>query len=64
MLPRVAVVTAGQLVFYGTMDGWFKALDARNGSLLWRFKTAKAAGIQPLARFTYRGPENRPLKQF
>jgi lanthanide-dependent methanol dehydrogenase len=24
------VVTAGDVVFYGTMDGWFKALDARN----------------------------------
>ena len=25
--------------FYGTMDGWFKAVDARTGELLWQFKT-------------------------
>ena len=25
------VATAGDLVFYGTMDGWFKAADARSG---------------------------------
>ena len=23
-----ALATAGDVVFYGTMDGWFKALDA------------------------------------
>ena len=27
-----ALVTAGDVVFYGTMDGWFKAVDARTGS--------------------------------
>ena len=27
-----ALVTAGDVVFYGTMDGWFKALDARSGN--------------------------------
>ncbi len=26
-----AVVTAGDVVFYGTMDGWFRALDAKTG---------------------------------
>ena len=34
-----ALATAGDLVFYGTMDGWFKAVDARTGELLWQFKT-------------------------
>jgi PQQ-dependent dehydrogenase (methanol/ethanol family) len=33
------VVTAGDVVFYGTMDGWFKAADARTGALLWQYKT-------------------------
>jgi len=28
-----ALATAGDLVFYGTLDGWFKALDARTGEL-------------------------------
>jgi glucose dehydrogenase len=26
--------TAGDVVFYGTMDGWFKAVDARSGKVL------------------------------
>jgi alcohol dehydrogenase (cytochrome c) len=51
-----AVVTAGDVVFYGTMDGWFKALDARNGSLLWRFKVGSGVIGQPVA---YRGPDGK-----
>src|SRR5207249_6565838 len=34
-----ALVTAGDVVFYGTMEGWFKAIDAKTGKALWRFKT-------------------------
>jgi lanthanide-dependent methanol dehydrogenase len=49
-----ALATAGDLVFYGTMDGWFKAVDARNGKLLWQFKTASGIIGQPVA---YRGPD-------
>ena len=33
-----ALATAGGVVFYGTMDGWFKAVDARDGKALWRFR--------------------------
>ena len=33
-----ALATAGNLVFYGTLDRWFKALDARDGKLLWKFQ--------------------------
>ena len=29
-----ALATGGGLVFYGTLDGWFKALDARTGKLV------------------------------
>jgi lanthanide-dependent methanol dehydrogenase len=50
------VVTAGDLVFYGTMDGWFKALDARNGKELWRVKTGSGIIGQPI---TYRGPDGK-----
>ena len=50
------LVTAGELVFYGTMDGWFKAVDARNGKLLWRFKTSSGIVGQPVA---YRGPDGQ-----
>jgi PQQ-dependent dehydrogenase (methanol/ethanol family) len=51
-----ALVTAGDVVFYGTMDGWFKALDARDGKLLWQFKTGSGIIGQPV---TYRGPDGR-----
>jgi len=30
--------TAGDLVFYGTLDGYIKARDSRNGKELWKFK--------------------------
>ena len=51
-----ALATAGDLVFYGTMDGWFKAVDARNGKLLWQFKTDSGIIGQPVS---YRGPDGR-----
>jgi PQQ-dependent dehydrogenase (methanol/ethanol family) len=51
-----ALATAGDLVFYGTMDGWFKALDARTGELRWRFKTGSGIISQPVS---YRGPDGR-----
>jgi PQQ-dependent dehydrogenase (methanol/ethanol family) len=34
-----ALVTAGDVVFYGTLDGYIKAVDAKSGKLLWKFKT-------------------------
>jgi lanthanide-dependent methanol dehydrogenase len=49
-----ALATAGDLVFYGTMDGWFKAVDARTGALKWQFKTGSGIIGQPVA---YRGPD-------
>ncbi len=49
-----AVVTAGDVVFYGTMEGWFKAVSARTGSLLWEFKTSSGIIGQPIV---YRGPD-------
>jgi PQQ-dependent dehydrogenase (methanol/ethanol family) len=51
-----ALVTAGNVVFYGTMDGWFKALDARSGNLLWQFKVGSGIIGQPV---TYRGPDGK-----
>ncbi|HEX4113117.1 MAG TPA: methanol/ethanol family PQQ-dependent dehydrogenase [Stellaceae bacterium] len=44
-----ALATAGNLVFYGTMDGWFKAVDAKTGALEWRFKTGSGIIGQPVA---------------
>lgn len=49
-----AVVTAGDVVFYGTMEGWFKAVSAKTGELLWQFKTSSGIIGQPI---TYRGPD-------
>ena len=51
-----AVATAGDVVFYGTMEGWFKAVNARTGELLWQFKTASGIIGQPI---TYRGPDGQ-----
>lgn len=48
------LATGGDLVFYGTMDGWFKAVDAKNGSVLWQFKVDSGIVGQPV---TYRGPD-------
>ncbi len=48
------LVTAGDVVFYGTMEGWFKAVHARTGQLLWQFKTGSGIVGQPV---TYRGPD-------
>jgi glucose dehydrogenase len=50
------VATAGDLTFYGTMDGWFKALDARTGDELWKFKCGSGIIGQPV---TYKGPDGK-----
>jgi PQQ-dependent dehydrogenase (methanol/ethanol family) len=51
-----ALVTAGNLAFYGTMDGWFKALDARTGKLLWKYRLGSGVIGQPVS---WRGPDGR-----
>ena len=48
------LATAGGLVFYGTMDGWLKAIDAKDGSLKWQFRTGSGIIGQPVS---YRGPD-------
>jgi PQQ-dependent dehydrogenase (methanol/ethanol family) len=48
------VTTAGDIVFYGTMDGWFKAVHARTGELLWRYKVDSGIIGQPVS---YKGPD-------
>jgi PQQ-dependent dehydrogenase (methanol/ethanol family) len=52
-----ALVTAGDVVFYGTMDGWFKALDAKTGNLLWQFKTGSGIIGQPITFRTSDGKQ-------
>jgi lanthanide-dependent methanol dehydrogenase len=51
-----ALVTAGDVAFYGTMDGWFKAVNARTGALLWQSKCGSGIIGQPM---TYRGPDGK-----
>ncbi|MFC4313701.1 methanol/ethanol family PQQ-dependent dehydrogenase [Steroidobacter flavus] len=48
--------TAGDVVFYGTMDGWFRAVDARSGEQLWQFKTGSGIVGNPM---TYLGPDGK-----
>jgi PQQ-dependent dehydrogenase (methanol/ethanol family) len=51
-----ALVTASGVVFYGTMDGWFKAVDARSGALLWKTRTDSGIIGQPVS---FRGPDGK-----
>jgi lanthanide-dependent methanol dehydrogenase len=51
-----ALATGGDVVFYGTMDGLFKAVDARSGRLLWQFRMNSGTIGMPV---TYRGPDER-----
>lgn len=48
--------TGGDVVFYGTMDGWFKAVDAHTGNVLWQYKTPSGIIANPM---TYLGPDGK-----
>ena len=50
------LTTAGGLVFYGTMEGWLKALDPRSGRELWKFKTPSGIVGSPIA---FEGPDGQ-----
>jgi alcohol dehydrogenase (cytochrome c) len=49
-----ALVTAGDVVFYGTIEGWFRAADARTGKVLWSRKLGSGIISAPMA---YRAPD-------
>jgi PQQ-dependent dehydrogenase (methanol/ethanol family) len=51
-----ALATAGGIVFYGTMEGWLKAVDQRTGAVLWQFKTGSGIIGNPM---TYVGPDGK-----
>ena len=42
------MTTAGDLVFYGTPEGFLKALDARTGKELWKFQTGSGVVAPPV----------------
>jgi len=50
------LATAGDVAFYGTLDGWLKAADARTGEALWKFKVGSGVVGAPI---TYRGPDGK-----
>jgi alcohol dehydrogenase (cytochrome c) len=54
MVMSGALTTASDLVFYGTVDGWFRAVDARSGEVLWSYKLGSGIVSQPI---TYSGPD-------
>jgi PQQ-dependent dehydrogenase (methanol/ethanol family) len=51
-----ALATAGNLVFYGTLDGWFKVVNARTGAVLWKFKVGSGVVGNPIA---FTGPDGK-----
>src|SRR5919107_4605650 len=51
-----ALTTAGGLVFYGTMEGWLKGVDAKSGKVLWQYKTPSGIIGNPM---TYTGPDGQ-----
>ena len=51
-----ALTTQSGLVFYGTMEGWLKAVDASTGKELWKFKTPSGIIGNPM---TYLGPDGK-----
>jgi alcohol dehydrogenase (cytochrome c) len=50
------LATGGDVVFYGTLDGWFKAADAKTGRVLWKFKVGSGVVGNPI---TYTGPDGK-----
>lgn len=58
MLPVYAGIlsTGGDLVFYGTLEGWFRAVDDRTGKVLWESKTGSGIIGDPI---TFLGPDGK-----
>jgi alcohol dehydrogenase (cytochrome c) len=56
MVMSGTLATAGDVVFYGTVDGWFRAVDAWTGKVLWSQKLSSGIIGQPI---TYTGPDGR-----
>lgn len=49
-----ALATAGGVVFYGTLEGYLKAVDARDGRELYRFKTPSGI-VGNVTTYTFEG---------
>ena len=51
-----ALATAGDVVFYGTLEGYLKAVDAKTGKLLFKFKTPSGI-IGNINTYTHNGKQ-------
>lgn len=51
-----ALATAGNLVFAGEGNGWFKAYDATNGKLLWKYQCGAGVNAPPVS-YTVNGKQ-------
>jgi len=51
-----SLATQGNVVFYGTLDGWFKAADATSGAVLWKFKVGSGVVGDPI---TFKGADGK-----
>ena len=47
------LATAGDVVFYGTLDGYLKAVDARTGKYLWQFRVPSGV-IGDISTWSYK----------
>ncbi|MET0332345.1 MAG: methanol/ethanol family PQQ-dependent dehydrogenase, partial [Dyella sp.] len=51
-----ALTTKGGLAFYGTLTGWFRAVDLKTGKVLWQFKAPSGIIGNPIS-YTYEGKQ-------
>ena len=51
-----ALTTAGGVAFYGTLEGYLKAVNLKDGKELWKFKTPSGI-IGNVFTYTYRGKQ-------
>ncbi|WP_026191080.1 lanthanide-dependent methanol dehydrogenase XoxF5 [Methylobacterium sp. WSM2598] len=52
-----ALATAGDVVFYGTLEGYLKAVDAKSGKELYKFKTPSGI-IGNVMTYEHKGKQN------
>ena len=50
------LTTAGNLVFWGTPEGYLKAADARTGKVMWQFQTGSGV-VAPPVTFEHKGEQ-------
>ena len=60
MVMSGALTTASDLVFYGTVDGWFRAVNAVTGEVLWSQKLGSGIVSPPI---TYMGPDGAAVRR-